>query len=317
MERRCFCTVMDRNYVTRGLALYQSLRQYGPSYELYVLCMDDASCTVLDSLGLKGMRLVKLETVMDERLRHASEGRTVKEFSITCKPFFMQWLLRQNPDIGLLSFVDSDLFFYSDPGVLLEELGPGSVGITDHHYAARLEPEISRACGTYNSGWVCIRCDERGLACLEDWTNCCLVWCYDRVGGGKYLDQKYLDDWPQRFGGVVVVQHKGANLAPWNLENYHVTLRNGQAMVDDVPIVFYHFSGLQQLAKWLYQSGLESAEGAVRKWIYRPYVRALNYWERRVGPGKGPDRGFKTEMDGFLKVPGHLWSGRMLWKPIR
>ena len=317
MKRRCFCTVMDRNYVTRGLALYQSLRQHGPGYELYVLCMDDAAWAVLDSLGLKGMRLVRLQTVMEEHLRRASEDRTVIELSYTCKSFFMRWLLRQNPDIGLLSLVDSDLFFFSDPGVALEELGPGSVGITEHRYAARFEPEVLRDGGIYNAGWVCIRRDESGLACLEDWTNRCLEWCYNRVEDGKCCDQKYLDDWPQRFEGVVVSQHKGVNLAPWNVQNYDVTLRNGQVMVDGVPVVFYHFSGLQQVAKWLYQSGLESATGAVRKWIYRPYVRTLNYWERKVGPGNGPDRGWKTEIDGFLKVSSHLWSGRMLWKPIR
>jgi hypothetical protein len=315
MMRRCFCTVMDRNYLTRGLALYTSLRQHGPSYELYVLCVDDSAWAVLDSLGLEGMRLVRLDTVMDERLRRASEDRTVKEFSVTCKSFFMSWLLRRYPDIGLLSFADSDLFFYSDPAVALDELGLGSVGITEHRFPARLEPETSRDHGIYNGGWVCIRRDARGLACLEDWTDRCLQWCYDRLEDGKYGDQKYLADWPRRFEGVVVLQHKGANLAPWNVENCHVTRRNGQLMVDGVPVVFYHFSGLRQVAKCLYQSGLmRPAKGAVRRWIYRPYLQTLNYWERKVAHGKEPDCGFRTAVDGILDVPRHLWSGRMLWK---
>ena len=317
MERRCSCTVMDRNYLTRGLALYQSLRQHGPGYELHVLCMDEEAWTVLDSLGLEGMRVVKLETVMNERLRRASGDRTMQELSWTCKSFFMRWLLRQNPDIGLLSFADSDLFFYSDPDLALEELGSGSVGITGHRYPARLDPgpETPSPYGTYNSGWVCIRRDARGLACLEDWTNRCLDWCYKRVEDGKCGDQKYLDDWPQRFEGVVVLEHKGVNLAPWNVENYDVSSRKGQVMVDGDPVIFYHFSGLRQVSKWLYQSGLDlRAERAVRRWIYRPYLRTLNHWERRIGHGKEPDSLFKINGGGFLAVPGHLWSGRMLWK---
>jgi hypothetical protein len=86
-------------------------------------------------------------------------------------------------------------------------------------------------------------------------------------------------------------------------------------MVEGVPVIFYHFSGLRQVAKWLYQSGLmRPAKGAVRRWIYRPYLRTLNYWERKVAHGKEPDCGFKTAVDGILDVPRHLWSGRMLWK---
>ena len=319
MERRCFCTVMDRNYLTRGLALYTSLRQHGPSYELYVLSMDDAAWTVLNSLRLEGMRLVKLDTVMDERLRRASGDRSVKELSVTCKSFFTRWLLRQHPDIGLLCFADSDLYFYSDPAAALEELGPGSVGIAEHRFPARLEPDTSRDYGIYNAGWVCIRRDARGLACLEDWVDRCLEWCYERPEDGKFGDQKYLADWPQRFEGVVVMRHKGVNLAPWNVENYRVAVRNGQVTVDGVPVVFYHFSGLRQVNQWLYQSGLMlPAEGAVRRWIYRPYLRTLHHWERKVAHGNEPECGFRTAADGFLDVPRHLWSGRMLWKrPVR
>jgi hypothetical protein len=321
MKRRALCTVMDRNYLTRGLALYTSLERHVPAHDLYVLCMDRATWNTLNDLALAGLKPVALESVMDERLRRASEDRTLKEFSITCKSFFMFWLLLRHPDLEMLSFADSDIFFYSNPEAVFGEMGAGSVGITEHRFPARLEPETSRDCGIYNGGWVSVRRDARGMACLEDWSSRCLDWCYDRIEDGKYGDQKYLVDWPKQFEGVVVLRNKGANLAPWNVENYTITMRCGQLMADNDPVVFYHFSGLRQIARWLYRSGLyqsglmRPAPGAVRRWIYRPYLRVLHHWERRVGHTVEPDCGFRTAIENRLDVPRHLWSGRLLWKP--
>jgi hypothetical protein len=282
--------------------------------------MDQETQGTLSRLALEGLEPVTLQSVMNEQLKRASEDRTLKEFSITCKSFFMFWLLKHHPELEALSFADSDMFFYSDPEAVFAELGAGSVGITEHRFPARLEPETSRDYGTYNGGWVTVRRDANGMACIEDWSQRSLDWCYDRLEDGKYGDQKYLVEWPKQFKGVVVLQKKGTNLAPWNVENYTVTAQDGQLKADDDPVVFYHFSGLRQIARWpyrsgLYQSGLmRPAEGAVRRWIYRPYLRMLRYWEGIVGQAVEPDCGFRTIIENRMDVPRHLWSGRFLWK---
>jgi GT2 family glycosyltransferase/Tfp pilus assembly protein PilF len=55
-------------------------------------------------------------------------------------------------------------------------------------------------------------------------------------------DQCYLDDWPDRFEGVVVLEHVGAGLGPWNHDQYRFTVApDGSALVDDLAVVFYHF----------------------------------------------------------------------------
>ena len=94
-------------------------------------------------------------------------------------------------------------------------------------------------------------------------------------------------------------------------------------MVDEDPVVSSITSGgLRQIARWpyrsgtwLYQSGLMlPATGAVRKWIYRPYLRMLHHWEGLVGHAVEPECGFKTAIENRLDVPRHLWTGRFLWK---
>ena len=79
----------------------------------------------------------------------------------------------------------------------------------------------------YNVQFMTFRRDARGLEALHWWRDRCIEWCYYRVEDGKLGDQKYLDDWPERFDGVHVLEHPGGGLAPWNVENYELARRNG------------------------------------------------------------------------------------------
>src|ERR1051325_8889693 len=115
-----FCTVVDRNLLTRGLALYSSLQLHYPDFHLFILCMDDATWESLTRLAIKGVILVRYEEIADDRLRTAGQGRNVKELSVTCKPVFVRWLLHRHPEIELLHFTDSDLYYFSPPQPLLE-----------------------------------------------------------------------------------------------------------------------------------------------------------------------------------------------------
>ena len=136
----------------------------------------------------------------------------------------------------------------------LQEIADYSIGITEHRYAPGSRKYS--AAGIYNVGWVSFRRNADAFSCLNWWRERCLEWCYDRLEADRFADQKYLDDWPSRFRGVRVLEHKGINLAPWNLANYTITARKGELWVDDEPLVLFHFHGLRQLTKRLYDTGL-------------------------------------------------------------
>ena len=111
------------------------------------------------------------------------------------------------------------------------------------------------------------------------WREQCLDWCFDRVEPTRFGDQKYLDEWPSRYAGVVVFQHEGAGLAPWNVANHRFRSEGSRVFVDTDPLVFYHFSDLRVINRWLYDPGLwryrETMDPTVKRHIYLPYVREL------------------------------------------
>jgi hypothetical protein len=251
--------------------------------------MDPECHRILTGMHLPEVHAIALEEFekADAELFSARQNRSRIEYYFTCTPSLPLYVLNAKPEIDCITYLDADLYFYADPKPIFEEMKDRSIAIIEHRFAPNL-CELER-CGIYNVGWLTFRRDERALACLRWWRDRCIEWCYDREEGGKFGDQKYLDDWPARFEGVAVIQHKGANLALWNLANFTVRSQEGAIWVDDQPLIFFHFHGLKQVGLHTYQ--LNQAyyrvriTPTVRNNVYRPYVRAL----REVAAGlQGP-----------------------------
>ena len=213
-----FCTYFDSNYLTRGLVLYRSLaRHCQHPFTLWVLCFDATTYQTLDRLNLPGVRLIALEQFEagDSDLQRTKAERSLVEYFWTCTPSLLLYILDHHPEVQLVTYLDADLCFYAEPMTIFGEMGDGSILIIEHRYTSEHAFKTATS-GIYNVGLLAFHRDERGLACLHWWRDRCLEWCFVRFEDGKFGDQIYLDDWPQRFGGVVVLQNKGAGLAPWN-----------------------------------------------------------------------------------------------------
>ncbi len=304
---KSFCTYFDRNYLVRGLTLYRSLREHAGAFTLYVLCLDDFTFEALQKLGRTDLIPVPLSTLErgDTALAEAKKNRSRIEYFFTCSPSFPLYLLREHPEIEILSYVDADLFFFSSLEPVFSELDGKSVLIIGHKFPERLK-RLERN-GVFNVGFLAFRNDQHGLECLRVWREQCLEWCYDRVEEGRYADQKYLDSWPARLGShLVVLQHKGANVAPWNWMNYKISQMDGRVKIDGNPLIFYHFAGLKPLNRWLCNPGLSHYGGgslALRRYIYRPYLRALQEtrtWLRTINEELDPGYGFQSARGGNL-----------------
>lgn len=281
-----FCTYFDRNYLTRGLALYHSLaRHCQRPFNLWVLCFDDETFDILRLLELPNVRLIphrKFEEG-DEELLRAKAQRSRVEYYWTCTPALPLYILQHNPEVQVITYLDADLLFYSDPQPIYYEFANDSILIIEHRYASEYA-HFAETAGIYNVGIMAFRRDADGLQCLQWWRDRCLEWCYRRVEDRRFGDQKYLDDWPERFKGVVVLQHKGAGLAPWNLSRYQVKYKRRKITVDDQHLIFYHFHDFKIIncnvvipSHSVYRISVKQILN-----IYLPYVVALKKAESQI-----------------------------------
>jgi hypothetical protein len=283
-----YCTYFDSGYLSRGLALIASLREHGDNSPVWILTLDNAAKEYLDAAALPDVFTLTMAEIeaAEPLLAPLKASRSRMEYIFTSTPLLMRWVTNTQHDAdAVVIYLDSDLFFFDDPLQVLEAMGAGSVGIIEHKYPARVASRLAKY-GRFNVGWVGIRADVAGRACLDWWAASTLEWCFDKPEAGKYADQGYLDQFPERFDGVVVLPSRGFNLAPWNTAGHDLSLVSSAVVVDGTDrLVFFHFHGLRRVGNWYVSSQLVYAAQmgrVLRDRVYRPYVRALDGFDRTV-----------------------------------
>ncbi len=278
-----YCTYFDRNFLIQGLALWRSLAAHDADAVLWVLTLDEFTAIALREIGGTWLKVVPLTTLEadDPELSATQTGRSRVEYYFTLSPCWPRWLLRRHPEIEQVTYIDADLFFFSDPAPIFTAMEHvhASVLITSHRFPSWLSHYEKH--GIYNVGILAFRNDEAGRACLEDWRTRCLEWCFDRLEGARYADQKYLEAWPARWGeAVLVLDHPGVNLAPWNWGGHQIQYTSDNAVtVDGEPLIIYHFARFRvsPSLKWFQSGQLDYGVMGLRlrRALYIPYWRAL------------------------------------------
>jgi hypothetical protein len=302
-----YATYFDRHYFSRGLAMYQSLVRHSPPFVLWVLCLDDETYCTLARLRLEHVELIELSELerAHPALLQVKPGREAFEYYWTCGPALLLYIFQRHASINALAYLDADLFFFGDPSPLHRELKQNSILLIEHRFSPAMYAVHARK-GIYNVGLILFRRTPVALACLEWWRERCIEWCFGWQEPGRFGDQKYLDEWPSRFGEVTVSGHLGAGLAPWNVANYHYRYERGRITVDGVPLIFYHFNRLRVITSWLYDPGLWRYQTKmiplVKRQIYLPYVRELRAAGDQI-----------RSVDGRVYAVDNLIFGRNRW----
>ena len=277
-----FCTYFDQHYLLHGLTLYQSLEEHAESFCLHVLCLDHKTYSLIKNLGLPNLRPIALEDFErgDEALQEAKTNRSTVEYYFTCTPSLPLYVMNHFAGADMVTYLDSDLFFFSSPQPIYDGLGENSTLIIGHRYYEKRR-KFGEQYGRYNVGCLVFRNDPAGRACLEWWRDRCNEWCYDIVEEHRFSDQKYLDEFPSRFPGVTVLEHKGANLARWNCRNYKLQLDNETVSVDGHPLIFYHFNSFRIVNRWIYDVDFvdwklgKSLSTPAMRFLYEAYIRKI------------------------------------------
>lgn len=283
-----FCTLFDFRYLSRGLALYDSLKRHSPGFRLYVLAMDDACLESLSQMNLVEVVPISLRDFENAELTQARKTRTRQEYCWTCTPAIIRYCL-VNFALTECTYLDADIFFFADPGILIAEMGMKSVLITPHRYSP--EYDQSATSGIYCVQFVTFRADLSGMQILNTWYEQCLNWCYARYEDGKFGDQKYLDNWPESYPQVHVLNHIGGGLAPWNLRQYDIGSSQGSLFLkrisenSPIGIIFYHFHDFyfDSTGSWFHTNPAYFIGDDVYNLIYTPYLEHLSAIGARIG----------------------------------
>lgn len=276
---RHFCTLFDRNYLEKGIALHDSLlRHSSEPFKLSILCMDMETFWLLDEMELPHVDLLPIDAFERAmQLDKIREQRTWTEYCWSCASQLCEFLLPQMDADGI-TYLDSDLFFFSDPAIVFKEIAGGSIAITPHRLIpSKRHLEIN---GLFNVGWIGFRNTLAGQTCATEWAANCRNRCSARVGCG---DQKYLDDFPVKYGpACCVIQNIGVNAGPWSIGNWGVFADGDKVFLDNALLCCYHFHELQEREDGTFRLTNYTLRDEDVRWIYRPYVEAIKAAKVRI-----------------------------------
>lgn len=229
--------------------------------------------------------IISLTEFEDEELLKVKSSRNKAEYCWTSTSSTILYVL-QKYKVEMCTYLDADIFFYSSPKPIFDELGTKSILITEHRYSPQYNKEVKS--GKYCVQFITLKNDENGLKALKWWRERCIEWCYARYEDGKFGDQLYLNDWTERFEGVHVLQHLGGGIASWNVQQYKFSFENNRLIgtknqsSKKFEVIFYHFHYLRFFTNGKVELGRRVLTQNVIDIFYKPYIRELNKLKSQI-----------------------------------
>jgi hypothetical protein len=262
------------------------------------LCLDNITDEIIKELALPEVETIRLEDFENEypKLAFAKQNRTIVEYYWTCTPKLILHFLESYSEINILTYIDSDLLFFSDPKPAYDELGENSIYIVGHRFGTDIKKQ-EQTYGKYNVGFNMFRNDENSFACLRWWYEKCLECCSIDVSKGKVGDQKYLDEFPHRFEKVVETKLNGVGLGRWNFMYHSFQINNNIFQVDNEHLIVFHFNTIDIINPYcLVASHIQKCPILFQE--YAKYIR------KAIREVKKVDMCFRY---GYRKIPVKTW----------
>jgi hypothetical protein len=173
---------------------------------------------------------------------------------------------------------------------LEKEIGKASIAYCDHGFNKKLV-KLANIYGKYNAGFIYIKFDKYGKKFLNEWSRLCKEWCEFTPNLNKFSDQKYLEKLKKELSNIKIIKNPCINLAPWNLQFKKVVKKAETILINNKPLIFFHFHGLRKLTNNIYILGTSNynffLSSKIKKKIFLPYISYLKnnkskdfFWEK-------------------------------------
>ncbi len=245
-------TIVARNYLAQAAILAQSFHQHNPKFAFFVLVIDgdesDRGC-----LGPSTQIVLPSDLPIETFEWHAmATAYELMEFATAIKPKFLEFLL--NVELSSAVYLDPDIEVFSHLGSIEQELQKTSIVLTPHclfpipRDGMETSEKTLRHAGIFNLGFIGVAQSGRDF----------LLWWHERLrteavvdlANALFTDQRWIDFAPSLFP-CSILRDPGLNVAYWNLHERVLTNENDTIYVNDEPLKFFHYSGLDPATPWL------------------------------------------------------------------
>ena len=280
-----YATITDINYLVRALALYYSFEPYlGPNRKFALFCVDEQSFELSMRMGLSRCLVLSIDDFETDEIRSIKNTRSAKEYTWTFKPVALRHVLKLDPELDWVVYLDADMMVFGDPDTALRTENQANCLLTPHASTAQGFIEEEKIAGEKNAGYVAFRNSQEGIRALGWWHDRCLELCPSVPTNGIYADQTYLNEIGHQFEAMVSSTHRGLNAGPWNVTGGEITIADGRIYLAMDELLIYHFQGLRIYGSGLFDlyPGDLKISAIISDYIYRPYLRELSKTIERI-----------------------------------
>jgi hypothetical protein len=275
----CF-TSINFHYLAKARVLAATLKRHHPDWVFHIAISDKVPPGF--EFNLENEPFDKVIWVTDLKIPNLQGWifkHDVVELCTAVKGPILNKLLDEGAE--KVVYLDPDIAVFGDLSPIVEMLDTHDILLTPHQLApddargAIFDNEIcSLKHGIFNLGFVAIANRPEGKRFAKWWGDRLTEFCYDDLASGIFVDQKWCDLAPGFFDDLKVIRDPGYNVASWNLSQRTLAFdAQGNALVNGVPLRFYHFTKLGPLGDLMTQKYARENTEIYELWAcYRRWV---------------------------------------------
>ncbi|WP_282134437.1 hypothetical protein [Seonamhaeicola maritimus] len=250
MNSKIAFTICSNNYLGQALALKQSFLKHNPDF-LFVIILMDKYSDEIDYKQFYPARFVLAEALDNIDIEDLVAKYYIIELNTCIKASAFKYLIKQNPDLKVIYYLDPDLYFYKSLDLLNQKLETKTALLTPHiltpiNRDGKFPDENTfLQYGVFNLGFLGLNPKKESTKKILDWwEHRTLNYGFDSAHKGYFVDQLWMNFLPVFHNDIEIIKSYGYNMAPWNLHERSITKidKNKILLNDDSELVFYHFS---------------------------------------------------------------------------
>jgi hypothetical protein len=238
-------TLCSINYLAQAKTLADTMGSTNPSWR-FIVGLVDKNVGNID-LSFLGCEILEVEQLQIEEFEQMVNSYSIVELITAVKPFYFTYFLKKYPEADKVIYFDPDIMVFDSLVSLEQKLDLNDIILTPHFTQPindkflPTEKHVFNT-GVFNLGFLAVKRSENTANMLKWWEGKLRTECILDLTRGYFVDQLWMTLVPAYFDKVLIDKYPGYNMAHWNLHERTLTETANGYMVNDVPLIFYHFS---------------------------------------------------------------------------
>lgn len=246
-------TICSNNYLAQAKTLGDSLLKYNKEYK-FIIGLVDTYSPQIDYQLFSDFEIIPIGNLDNLPLKEMLDKYNIIELNTAVKPYLFDFIFRTKTEVTTIIYFDPDIMIYQPLTMLENHFKQFDIIITPHFTTPifdnfRTNESDVLNTGLYNLGFIGVRKSDESFKFINWWMIKLKDHCFDDPQHGMFTDQLPINFVPLYFRNVLILTHKGHNMAYWNLHERQLAVHDSEYKVNSIDgtdrLVFFHFSGFQ------------------------------------------------------------------------